>query len=109
MIQEYVQEYTRLRHAEDKRNGLSPDAAQVVVDEYDPVVALALISVDHRVSIENRIRCLTEVAQYTRPKLRSIEVTTDPELPETLEHRRMLSERLVGLLEGAASAKKSGG
>lgn len=108
LLQEKVQEFTELRAALDERDGVPPDQRQVVVDDYDPVVALALVAVDRRSTLENRIRCNAEVAQYVRPKLKSVEVTADPEALETLEERRELSARLVGLLEAAARTKKDG-
>lgn len=108
LLQERVHEFTELRRAQDERDGVPPASLQEIVEDYDPVVALALTAVDRRVSLENRIRCNSEVAQYVRPKLKSVEVTADPEALETLEERRRLSERLVGLLEAAAAAKKQG-
>lgn len=108
LLQERVHEFTELRHKQDIEAGLPPEQAQDIIEEYDPVVALALVAVDRRSTLENRIRCNAEVAQYVRPKLKSVEVTADPEALETLEERRQLSEKLVGLLQAAASAKKKG-
>lgn len=106
LLQERVHEFTELRRKEDLDAGLPPDEAQHIEEEYDPVVAMALVAVDRRSKLQDRIKCNAEVAQYVRPKLKSIEVTADPEAMETLEQRRALSERLVGLLEVAAAAKK---
>jgi hypothetical protein len=106
LLQEKVHEFTELRAAEDERDGLPPEQRQQIVEDYDPVVALALVAVDRKSTIELRVKCNAEVAQYVRPKLKSVEVTADPEALETLEERRMLSEKLVGLLETAALAKK---
>jgi len=106
LLQEKVHEFTELRMRQDEADGVPPEQRQQIVEDYDPVVALALVAVDRRSTIENRIRCNAEVAQYVRPKLKSVEVTADPEALETLEQRRELSERLVGLLEMAAKAKK---
>lgn len=106
LLQERVHEYTEMRHQIDVQAGV--EQPQEIVEEYDPVVAMALVAVDRRSTIENRIRCNAEVAQYVRPKLKSVEVTADPEALETLEQRRQLSERLVGLLEAAAAAQKAG-
>lgn len=106
LIQERVHEFTELRREEDVRNGLPPDQQQEIIEEYDPVVAMALVAVDRRTKLQDRIKCHSEVAQYVRPKLKSVEVTADPDALETLEERRRLSERLVGLLEVAASEKK---
>lgn len=108
LLQERVHEFTELRAKQDEQDGVPPEQRQQIIDDYDPVVALAIVAVDRRSTIENRIRCNAEVAQYVRPKLKSVEVTADPEALETLEERRHLSERLVGLLEAAAAAKRAG-
>lgn len=107
LLQERVHEFTELRRRQDEQDGLPPEQQQQIVDDYDPVVAMAIVAVDRRTKLQDSIRCNSEVAQYVRPKLKSVEVTTDPEALETLEERRQLSERLVGLLEAAASAKKA--
>lgn len=106
LIQERVHEFTELRNQADAQDGLPPDERQQIVEEYDPVVALAIVAVDRRSSLADRIKCNAEVAQYVRPKLKSVELHADPEALETLEERRALSEQLVGLLETAAAAKK---
>lgn len=114
LLQEKVHEFTELRRQQDLAE-LPPDQhefairegrVQTIVEDYDPVVAMALVAADRRSSIELRVKCNSEVAGYVRPKLKSVEVTADPEAYETLEMRRKLSEELVGLLNAAASARK---
>lgn len=106
MLQERVLDYTTLKRRQDIENGIPPEQAQQIVDEYDPVVALAMLSVDRNSTLDQRIKCSAEVAQYVRPKLKSVEVKTDPEALESLAQRQELSARLVGLLEAAAAATK---
>jgi hypothetical protein len=108
LIQERVQEFTELRAGQDEKEGIPPDQRQQIVEEYDPVVALALVAVDRRTTLADRIKCNSEVAQYLRPKLKSIEHGVDPDSLETLAERTMLSERLVGILEHRAAAKRMG-
>lgn len=118
MLQERVHEFTELRREQDlaelAKQGIPPEEAiltgkiQEVVEDYDPVVALAIVAVDRRSTLDQRIKCNAEVAQYVRPKLKSVEMQVDPEALETLEERRELSFKLVSLLEAAASAKKGG-
>lgn len=108
LLQERVHEFTELRAKQDEQDGIPPEQRQQIIDDYDPVVAMAIVAVDRRTTLSDRIRCNAEVAQYVRPKLKSVEVTADPEALETLEERRHLSERLVGLLEAAAAAKRAG-
>lgn len=109
LIQEKVHEFTDLRARKDEADGVPPDQRQEVVEEYDPVVALALVAVDRRTTLADRIKCNSEVAQYLRPKLKSIEHSADPDTLETLEERTRLSEQLVGLLEEKASRKRRQG
>ena len=116
LLQERVHEFTELRQKQDlaelEQQGIPPEDAilsgkvQQVVEDYDPVVALAIVAVDRRSTLDQRIKCNAEVAQYVRPKLKSVEMQVDPEALETLEERRQLSAHLVGLLEAAAASKK---
>lgn len=76
------------------------------MDDYDPVVALALVAVDRRTTLDQRIRCNSEVAQYVRPKLKSVEMSLEPDTAETLAQREQLSSQLIGILTSSASARK---
>lgn len=106
LIQDRVREFTELRRQADLDAGLSPADAQEIIEDYDPVVHMSLIAVDRREKREIQLRAATEVAQYVRPKLKSVEVTTDPEALETLAERQELSSRLVSLLELAAEGRQ---
>jgi K+-sensing histidine kinase KdpD len=107
LLQERVREFTELRRQQDIDAGMSPDEAQQVIEDYDPVVQMGMIAVDRREKREVQLRAASEVAQYVRPKLKSVEVTTDPEAMETLQERQQLSSRLLSLLEMAAEAKQA--
>lgn len=106
LIQERVHEFTELRRNADLASGMEPDEAQSIVENYDPVVQLSMFAVDRRSSRDQQMTAASQVAQYVRPKLKAVELTADPEALETLEQRRVLTDRLVGLLEAAAAAKK---
>lgn len=115
LIQERVHEFTIRRRAEEVRelmeSGMSEAEAnalakQEVIEDYDPVAQMAMIAVDRAVKLDVRVKCHDSVAQYVRPKLKSVEVTTDPEAIETLQQREALSHKLVDLLVAAGSAKK---
>ena len=84
------------------------DARQPLYQEYDPVILLGLMSADHSNSPELRRQAAAEAAQYTRPKLKSVEMTVDPGGARE-EERRALAGRLVGLLDAAAEAKRESG
>lgn len=107
LIQDRVLEFTEMRRRIDLEMGVPEEDAQQVIEDYDPVVHMAMVAVDRREKREIQIRCATEVAQYVRPKLKSVEVTTDPEAMETLQERQQLSSRLVALLELAAEGKQA--
>jgi hypothetical protein len=107
LLQERVLEFTEMRRKADLEAGMSEDEAQQIIDDYDPVVHMGMIAVDRREKRELQLRAASEVAQYVRPKLKSVEVTTDPEAMETLQERQQLSSRLVALLEAAAEGKQA--
>ena len=106
LIQERVHEFTELRARQDEADGVPPEQRQQIIEDYDPVVSLALVAVDRRTTLADRIKCHGEVAQYVRPKLKSIEHAVDPDTAETIAERTQLSERLVGLLEQKAAKKR---
>lgn len=116
LIQDRVHEFTTMRREAEVRElmekGLSLEEANAqalteVIEDYDPVAQMAIMAVDPRNKIDLRRSCHSDVAQYVRPKLKSVEVTADPEALETLSERQQLSSRLVALLETAALGKKS--
>lgn len=107
LIQERVHEFTQLRRAADIAAGVAPEDAQPIIEDYDPVVQMSLFAADRRVKTDLQLRAASEVAQYVRPRLKSIEMTMDPEGMESLVQRQELSHRLVGLLEMAAAARKT--
>lgn len=118
LIQERVHEHTiRLRQMEIARlmeTGMSEEdanatARQEVIEDYDPVAQMAMISVDMGVKLDVRVKCHDSVAQYVRPKLKSVDVTVDPEAIETLNQRQALSAQLLGLLKASAAAKHEAG
>lgn len=83
------------------------DRLQPEYQEYDPVVAMAVMSANHEHPVEVRLRAAAESAQYLRPKLKSIEMTVDPRSAEEVAVRRELASRLVGLLDAASAAKRA--
>lgn len=114
-MQDTVREFTLLQRAKMRVQLLaenptaSEDAltAQLddmcpVEDDFDPVVALAIIGVDRRNSAEVRARALSASAEFVRPKLKSVEVVSEAATPEEELERRALFARLVGALETGA-------
>jgi hypothetical protein len=84
------------------------DKLQPIYEEYDPVVQLAMMAVDHSFSPELRRMAASDAAQYVRPKLKSVELTVDPNGAAEQE-KRALAERLRGLLDAGAAAKRDSG
>lgn len=82
------------------------DVLQPEFTDYNPVVAMAVMSANYEYPAELRGRMAAESAQYLHPKLKSIEMTVDPMSPEQRQRRDELSRRLVGLLDAAAGAKR---
>ncbi len=90
---------------------LTQEQVQSMVDQeqpeymdYDPVVAMAVMSANTSYPVEVRLRAMAESAQYLRPKLKSIEMVVGDS--ETKAERDELASRLVGLLDAAAAAKR---
>jgi hypothetical protein len=86
---------------------LTMDQMQPEYPEFDPVVEMAVAATDHRNPPEVRGRMLIEVAQYLRPKLKSIELVPGDGDPAVDAERRALADRLVRLLDSAAAEKRT--
>lgn len=99
LLQEKVLEHTTLLRRHQMQNGVAPTDAQPIIDEYDPVVCMALIAVDRRTPIDLAKSSHAEVAKYVRPQLKSIEVTSDTETNELMRQRNELAARLFGAVD----------
>lgn len=57
--------------------------AQCIADEsmVERIAADGTVVLVPAVSLEHKIQCAKELAQYLQPKLRSVELSTDPESP----------------------------
>lgn len=116
LLQERVHEFTEMRREQDIREGIAAglDAeeaalkAQEIVEDYDPVVALAITSVDRRTPLDTRVKCNSEVARYVRPQLKSIEVATDAATAEDIALRGRLAAELVDVLRDIKSDARKG-
>jgi hypothetical protein len=116
LLQEKVHEYTELRRQQDIEAGvaagLSPAEAaaqaQEIVDDYDPVVAMAVTAVDRRTPLDTRVKCNAEVARYVRPQLKSIEVQTDAATAEDIELRGRLAAELMDVVQDIKNAAREG-
>lgn len=118
-MQDTVDEFVRLRRQElwadlteqhpewsQERIQAAVDRAQPEYQEYDPVVHLATMAVDHRNAAELRRQAASNAAEYVRPKLKSVEMRMDVDTSEAREQKSLLFDQLRGLLESAALAKR---
>lgn len=106
LVQESVFKFTTAKREADLAKGIDPELAQPVYENYDPVVELALFSVDKTVPQADRIRCNAEVAQYLRPKLKSVEITEDPEALALQDEKLQLAKQLTEMLDLKSLWKK---
>lgn len=81
---------------------------QPLMEEYDPVVELALVAADYGNPVELRVRANGDAAKYLRPQLKSIEYTTgeDPEANRTIEHKNELVNSVVAKMNELQRAKR---
>lgn len=110
LCQEAVHHFTDLRRQELRHQnpGLSEeelDQMQPLIDEYDPVVQLAILGSDHSKEASLRRQANSDAAQYLRPKLKSVEMLGDPRLAESQAQKDELASKLVGVMELMAKAK----
>lgn len=80
------------------------DDRQPMYEDYDPVVQLALLAVDHRHSPELRRQAAQGAADFLRPKLKAVEVSL--ERPEDQQMRDELVDRIAGQLDRIAAEKR---
>jgi hypothetical protein len=106
LVQESVFRFTEAKRAADIASGMDPLLAQPVYENYDPVVEMAIAAVDRSNPADMRQKCNAEVAQYLRPKLKSIEITEDPEALELQEEKLALARQLTDMLDLKAMWKK---
>ena len=105
-IQEAVFLVTNEERQHQLKMGVDPKHAQEVYEEYDPVVYLATMSVNRHLPIDIRKDCAKEVAQYTYPKLKSIEVIEDQASAAEREETIALAMQLVDILDNKSAAAR---
>lgn len=116
MVQESVHHFTVLRRQEayvlfEQERGRPPtaeelDAIQPMMEEFDPVVELAIIGADHRNETALRRQALSDAAQYLRPKLSAVAMLDDPERATEQAQKEQLARRLTDLMAAVLGAKR---
>ena len=116
MVQDSVHRYTSLKRDEIRRRYFEEngepipeeqlDLVQPLVEEYDPLVELALIAVDRENDVTLRRQANADVAPYVRPKLSAVHVESLQ--AKTIEHQEKeeLSSRLLHLMEAFEADKR---
>lgn len=94
LMADTVLEYTTLLRRDQIARGVHPDDCVEIVEEYDPVVAMALIAV--RANDELALQAHAQVAKYVRPQLKSVEMISDVKSTEEAAQR---SARAAALFE----------
>lgn len=106
-VQDAVHEYTLSRYHEDLADGVPEEECQRVIEEYNPVVELALVAVDRRTDTKTKLWANAEIAQYIMPKLKAVEVTEDPEAMRLQEERNRIAQDFMSMLDGMAREKSA--
>lgn len=106
LVQDKVLEYTTLLRKQQIAQGMDPDEAQIVEEEYDPVVEMALLAATSN-DPKVRLAANAEVAQYTRPKLKSVEVISDQTASANAARKNELIESLADMSRRAVSEKRA--
>lgn len=119
-MQDEVYEFARMRRqelfdelrakdqdADDASLWAQVDKLQPAYEEFDPVVAMALVGADHRNDVDVRLAANARVAEYVRPKLKSVEVRVTENDPEQIARRAELMGRLRDFLDAGAGAKRT--
>lgn len=75
LLAETVREYTTLLRRDQIARGVKPEHAVEIVDNYDPVVEMALLAV--RAKDDIALAANAQVAKYVRPQLKSVEMISD--------------------------------
>lgn len=117
MVQETIHHFTQLRRREAyddflREQGRAPteselDRIQPLIEEFDPVVELAIIGADARNKVELRRQALADAAGYLRPKLSAVQMLDDPETLQQAAQKKELAVRLTALMDVLVTAKRS--
>lgn len=105
LIADVVLEYTSLKRRDQIAKGVHPDEAIEIVEEYDPVVAMALIGVS-TYSDELALAAHAKVASFTRPTLKSVEVIGDADKIEDAKKRNDAAGQFLSMIDNLALERR---
>lgn len=104
-LADVVHEYTSLKRRDQIAHGVAPHDAVEIVEEYDPVVAMALLAVSTK-NVDQALQAHAQVAQYVRPKLKSVEVIQDAAKLQDLAARNAKAASIVESINAVARARR---
>lgn len=106
LLADVVHEYTYLRRRDQIRKGYLPDDAQEVIDEYDPVVQMALIGARTDLPLDLRLAANAQVAKFVRPQLKSVENNNSREAEQEAQDRKDKAEQIFDQLHEIARKRR---
>lgn len=116
MCQEAVHQFTLLRRRQAYGDFVAKherpptddelDRIQPIMEEFDPVVELSILSADYRNDASLRAQAANAAAQYLRPKLSAVAMMDDPETLAAAAQKKELALKLMNVMEMMAMAKK---
>lgn len=106
LLADVVHEYTYLRRRDQIRRGYLPEDAQEVIDEYDPVVQMALMGARTDLPLDLRLAANAQVAKFVRPTLKSVETHTTREAEQEAAERKSKAESIFDQLHEIARQRR---
>lgn len=107
VIAETVLQFTTLLRRDQIARGVHPDRAQEIVEEYDPVVAMALIGVRSDVDVATQLTAHSNVSKFVRPTLKSVEVLSDVDKLTDAQRRNDAARDILGILDSMAIRRRA--
>ncbi len=106
LLADAVLEYTTLKRRHQIAHGVHPDEAVQIVEEYDPVVAMALLGVTVR-DPSLALMAHANVAKFVRPALKSVEMISDNERESDLATRNAKAAELMQAIDDLARQRRA--
>lgn len=100
-----VLEYTTLKRRHQISQGVHPEDAVEIVEDYDPVVAMALLAS----TTNNADLAMTghaNVAKFVRPTLKSVEVISDRDKEADIATRNAKAAELLSAIDDMARERR---
>ncbi len=105
LIQDAVLEATTAIRRRQIANGVEADDAVQIVEEFDPVVEMAVICATTN-DDKTRLAAAAEVATYLRPKLKQVEVITDTSRAADIQRRNEIAREMFGRIDDLARQRR---